>query len=185
MDAIEAIRTRRSVGKVKPEAPAKEDIALLLDLAVQAPNHHLTEPWRFCVLAGRAREELGRALEAALAATGEADEAKLAKERAKPLRAPVVIVVSAKPGKDEIETHENRMAAAAAVENLLLAAHASGLGAMWRTGDTMYSPQVSQYLGLALGEMVLASVYVGYPDMPLRPGRRTAAVQFTTWRGWE
>src|SRR4051794_16216479 len=59
MDVLEAIRTRRSVGKVGPERPPRELIEQLLEAATAAPNHHLTEPWRLIVLAGRTREELG------------------------------------------------------------------------------------------------------------------------------
>ena len=185
MDVFEAIRTRRSIGKVKPDRPPKTDIERLLEYAVWAPNHRLTEPWRFRVVAGEARVALGKALEAALRATGETHAALLEKERAKPLRAPVVIVVSALPGQDEIETAENRSATAAAVQNILLAAHAGALGAYWRTGETIYSKEVAAHLGLAPNETVIAAVYVGYPDMALKEGRRTkTAKDVTTWLGW-
>jgi nitroreductase len=185
MDVFEAIRTRRSIGKLKAERPPAQDIKRLLELAVWAPNHHLTEPWRFYVLAGAARQEMGEALEAALKAGGETDSAKLAAERAKPLRAPVVILVTCKPGKDWIEAAENKAATAAAVQNILLAAHAIGLGAQWRTGQTIYAKQVADRLGLEAGEEVIAAVYLGYPDMPLKEGRRLKSVeQVTTWHGW-
>lgn len=185
MDLFEAIRSRRSIGKVKAERPSAQDIRRLLELATWAPNHHLTEPWRFHVLAGTARQDMGKALEAALKASGETEAAKLQAERATLLRAPVVIVVTCKPGKHGIETKENTAATAAAVQNILLAAHAMGLGAQWRTGQTIYAKEVSQHLGLEPGEEVMAAVYLGYPDMPLREGRRTKSPdQLTTWRGW-
>lgn len=185
MDVFEAIRTRRSVGKVKPERPAAEDVRKLLALATWAPNHHLTEPWRFHVIAGAAREDMGRTLEAALRASGETDPGKLEKERTKPLRAPVVIVVTSKPGQDEIETRENRAATAAAVQNILLGTHTMGLGAQWRTGETIYSTQLAAYLNLEPGEEVTAAIYVGYPDVPVKAGRRAKSVDdVTTWRGW-
>ncbi len=68
MDALEAIETRCSVGKVKPERPPRALIERLVQAATHAPNHFRTQPWRFLVLAGPAREELGRAMARALAA---------------------------------------------------------------------------------------------------------------------
>ena len=62
METLEAIATRRSIGKVKPDRPPRELIERMLEAAVQAPNHHVTEPWRFFVLAGQAGEEMGRVM---------------------------------------------------------------------------------------------------------------------------
>src|SRR4051812_17352003 len=67
VDVLEAIRTRRSIGKVGPERPPRELIERLLEAATAAPNHHLTEPWRLIVLAGPARDELGEVTARSLA----------------------------------------------------------------------------------------------------------------------
>lgn len=66
---LEAIRARRSAGRVRAECPPKALIEQLLEAATWAPNHRLTEPWRFFVLAGEAREELGEAIARSLATT--------------------------------------------------------------------------------------------------------------------
>ena len=99
MSVFEAIRQRRSIGKVKSDLPPREKIERMLEAATYAPNHHTVEPWRFIVLAGPAREPLGQLMEQSLRAkmleTGsEKAQAALAKERNKPLRAPVLIAVA-------------------------------------------------------------------------------------------
>src|SRR6195952_926267 len=98
MSVFDAIRSRRSIGKVKPDRPSREKIERMLEAATYAPNHHTTEPWRFYVLSGTARNELGELMEQSLRhrlveTKSEKAQAALAKERNKPLRAPVVIAV--------------------------------------------------------------------------------------------
>src|SRR5215207_7751036 len=99
MDVLEAIRTRRSYGRMTEDRPPREVIERILDAAICAPNHYLTAPWRFVVLTGEARDALGRAQHAALRRTLAAPDspehgAALEKEQATPLRSPVVVVVS-------------------------------------------------------------------------------------------
>ncbi len=191
MDTLEAIRTRRSVGKVKPERPPKELIERLLDAAVHAPNHHLTEPWRFIVLAGKAREDLGRVMADVLRQgmenpAGEDEREKLAKEALKPLRAPVVIVVAAKRSDNpKAIAVEDVEATAAAMENILLAAHDLGLGAMIRTGDPAYDARVKGFFGLDPEDHLAGFIYVGFPAVELGPSRRKPASEVTEWRGWD
>lgn len=191
METLEALATRRSVGKVKPDRPPRELIERMLEAAVRAPNHHLTEPWRFFVLAGTAREELGRVMAEALRQhlddpEGEPGHAQLVKEAEKPLRAPVLIVVAAKQSNNpKVIPIEDVEATAAAVENLLLAAHDLGLGAMWRTGDAAYDPGIKAHFGLEPGDHLAGFVYVGYPDKEFSPTRRTPVAEKTEWMGWD
>ena len=183
MQLLEGIYQRSSIGKVRLDAPPRAEIEAILEAAVQAPNHRVTEPWHFFVLTGKSREKLGEFMEALLMRKKpESNEEERARERAKPLRAPVLIVVTSAPGKDEIETVENFAATAAAVENLLLAAHARGLAAQWRTGDPAYSAEVKQWLGVSDDTAITAIVYVGYADMDPKPRRRVPAVEKTEWR---
>src|SRR5207244_3779397 len=108
-----------------------------------APNHRLTEPWRFVVFAGDARLELGEAMARVQAANSDTlpTPGDLERTRAKPLRAPVVIAVAVEPSPGpRVVEMEEVAAGAAAVQNMLLAAHALGLGAIWRTGDAAYDP---------------------------------------------
>ncbi len=184
---LAAIRGRRSVGRVAPEPPPREVVAELIEAAVCAPNHHLTAPWRFVVLAGDARAELGAAHAAAIARRRpDAAAEALSKEAARLERAPVVIVCVVVAGDDPLQAREDRDAVAAGVQNLLLAAHARGLAAMWRTGAMADEPEVRSALGLGDHEAIVAFVYLGRPVAPPPPrddpGRR--AEEATQWRGW-
>ena len=102
----EAIRSRRSIDLFEPDPPGTERLLEAIDLARWAPNHRLTEPWRFIVLSGDARNGLGEAMGAAAAAKAadpEAGERARAKAVGKPLRAPYVIAVYADPNPAELE----------------------------------------------------------------------------------
>ena len=176
MDTLQAIQTRHSIGKVKTDAVPRDVIEKLLNAAVQAPNHYEVRPWRFVVLTGNGRNQLGEVMAQSFKARFPqlADEA-LNKERAKPLRAPVLIAVGVdKPTESKVLEIENICATAAACENILLAAHALGLAAQWRTGDAARDPNVKKFLGFAEDQHILAFLYIGYseiiPDSAPRPG---------------
>jgi nitroreductase len=188
MDVIQAIETRQSMGRVKQESVPGELVERILDSAIHAPNHRLTEPWRFHVFTGKGRGELAR-VRAEIArlqaeADGESEEmaaGRISRERKKAFRAPVVIAVISKAGRDEVETLENYAACAAAVQNMQLTAHALGLATMWRTGSVVYHDRMREFFGLEEGDTMVAHLYVGYPDMGERPRRRGAARERTTW----
>ena len=190
MNVLEAIRTRRSIGKVRPERPPREAIEAIIEAATWAPNHRLTEPWRFFVVAGDARRELGEAMARGQAArrTGDGGDSRAdyALAAAKPLRAPVVIAVAVEPASGpKVVEIEEVAAGAAAVQNMLLAAHALGLAAMWRTGEPSYDPAVKAFFGLAPTAHLLGFVYVGYPDMAVPERARRPASEVTCWLGWD
>jgi len=183
---LEAIASRRSVGRVLPDPVPREAVEVLLEAAVSAPNHHLTAPWRFVVLAGDARREVGEAHARAVArAKPDLPPAGLAKEATRLERAPVVIAAIVLGTHDPVQAREDRDAVAAAIENILLAAHGTGLGAMWRTGVMVDEPEVREALGLGPGDAIVGFVYVGRPagpppERPPRPEVGTVAA----WRGW-
>ncbi|TVR70786.1 MAG: nitroreductase [Sphaerobacteraceae bacterium] len=183
---LDAINNRRSVGKVTEEIPPTEHIQTMLEAAITAPNHHHTEPWRFFVLTGDARLGLGDALvEDRL--SGEEDpssipEAVIEKTRQKPLRAPVVIGVAVQPQqRAKVWEVEEVCSTAAAIQNMLLAAHSLGLATMWRTGDPCYSEPVKQFFGLGEEDTLLGMIYVGYPASEPAARNRTPVDQVTTW----
>jgi nitroreductase len=188
MDVIHAIETRRSIGRVKQDPVPRDLIERILESAVHAPNHRITEPWRFHVFTGKGRGELARvrAEIARLQAEAEGEDEELAagrisRERKKAFRAPVVVAVICESGRDEVETLENYAACAAAVQNMLLTAHALGLGAMWRTGPVAYHDHMREFLDLEEGDKVVAHLYLGFPDMGERPRRRAPAKEKTVW----
>lgn len=187
METLEAILTRRSIPRCATDRiPDRATIGKLLDAAVRAPNHHLTEPWRFIVLAGDALKALGDAM-----AEGNARQRKDPEAiRSKPQRAPIIITIVGRPKThvarvSEIEEHH---AAGAAMQNILLAAHDLGLAAMIRTGPAAEMPEVRDHLGIGPEEGISGFIYVGYPaeGTEARPlTRRTPAEDLTEWRGWE
>jgi nitroreductase len=184
MDVIEALRARRSIGRVAGEV-AEDRIRELIELAVSAPNHRLTEPWRFTIVRGAARERLGKIwAEIAgrdLPLTGEDREAALEREAGKMSRAPVVIVASVRTDPDPVTAVEDFAATAAAVENILLGAAGFGLGAMWRTGDAAYAPEVKAFLGLEATDRIVAFVYLGEPAGDPAPAKPRNAEAATRW----
>ena len=191
MSIFEIIKQRRSIGKVTSQLPTREQIERTLQAATHAPNHHKVEPWRFFVLAGQARQELGEILVASLTArledtTSDKAQAMLTKERNKPLRAPVLIVVaslhSTQPNVLDIENIE---ATAAATQNMLLTLEEMGLAAQWRTGEAAYDPQVKRWLGLAQEDTIVAFLYIGFPAIDSTERTPTPSTAKTTWLGWD
>jgi nitroreductase len=183
METLEAIYTRQSIGQVKPDPVPRELIEKILSAAVQAPNHYKVRPWRFVVLTGAGREKLGEVMaQSTKAAKPEATEEDLQKDREKPLRAPVVIAVAVdKPALTKVKDIENLCAAAAAVQNMLLAAHALGLAAIWRTGPSATDPAIKQFFGWEVDQHLIGFVYLGYPQSELTPSTRPSFEDRTTW----
>src|SRR5438874_1951839 len=128
MSAFETIKSRRSIGKMTEQRPTRKQIERILEAATHAPNHHKVEPWKFFVLAGRTRAELGAIMASSLAkhlgdATNDKTQALLNKEQNKLLRSPVVLVVAAEQShQPNVLSIENIEAVAAAVQNMLLTA---------------------------------------------------------------
>lgn len=187
MDVLKAIRTRRSVGRVKPDPVEQDKINVVLEAATWAPNHHRTEPWKFFVLRGEGRRPLGRTL-AKIAqeeskAEGGADEQKIKQAMQKPFRAPVIIAVACIPHLENSKVHkiEEQAAVSAAIQNMLLAAHSLGLGAIWRTGRQCYHPEMKKLFGLGPEDELLGFIYLGYPEADPPSRERTSYVEKTVW----
>jgi nitroreductase len=182
---LEIIRNRRSIGRMTEEVPDRALIEQLIETAVWAPNHHLTQPWRFFVLSGDGRNALGRAI-GEHEANGHDDPVRAETARAsgarKPLRAPYVIAVASEPIHDghtpDIEEHA---ATAAAAQNILLAAEALGLAAMWRSGAAAFAPEVYRLFGLSEHAQIIGFIYVGYPAMEKPSRERKPADEVTQW----
>ncbi|GBD42272.1 Putative NAD(P)H nitroreductase YdjA [bacterium HR39] len=176
MDAIEAILTRRTVPIPKLGEPGPDDATLDLWLrcAAAAPDHGRLVPFRFLVVRGEGRGRLGELFARAHAEErpdeGEAQREKL---RTNPTRVPLVLIAWAdvRPDHPKIPEIEQIEATAAAVENLLIAVHASGFAAKWATGFPAYSPAVRRGLGLPETGRIVAILYIGTPisDQPIPP----------------
>jgi nitroreductase len=174
---IDAIRSRRTIKKMEiDKAPADDQIMTIIEAATWAPNHHLTEPWRFVIVTGEGRRKLGDALAQGLSSSGaRPTPERIEQERGKPMSAPVIVVLISCPKRGEnIVPQEEMVAAGAALQNMLLAAHSLDLGSMVRTGASSYSAEVRDALGLKESETLVGMVYLGHPSGPLPLGKRGA-----------
>ena len=165
MDAITALHTRLSTPRLTEPGPDADQLDILLRAALRAPDHGILRPWRFVVLQGEQRQRLGEIfVEAQLHDDPAADAATLDKLRANPLRAPTIIAVVAQTDPDSrIPVIEQVMAVAAATQNMMVAAHALGIGAMWRTGRMAEHPLVKQRIGFSSKDEIVAWLYLGTP----------------------
>jgi nitroreductase len=169
MDALEAVLTRQSVAPAFLREPGPDDVALerILAAGACAPDHGRLRPWRFIVIRGPARERLGEVfVEALLKRQPDAPEAAIEQERARPLRAPLLIAVAARIAREhpKIPEIEQILSTAAAAQNILLAAHAQGFGAKWLTGANAYDDHVKSALGLAPDDRMLGFIHLGTVD---------------------
>ncbi|GIP23414.1 nitroreductase [Paenibacillus sp. J22TS3] len=187
MNVSEAIRNRRSIGKVKQDDIPVETIERILEAGTWAPNHRLTEPWKFFVHRGEGRQLIGNAMaDIALEKYEDpnSEEAHKAVETAqsRPFRSPVIITVAVTPSdKKGVVEIEEYGAVFAAIQNMLLEIHSLGLGAVWRTGDPCYHTKMNEHFGLRPQDKVLGFIYLGEPDVSDLTGKRTPFQEKTVW----
>ncbi|GAA5136462.1 nitroreductase family protein [Alloalcanivorax gelatiniphagus] len=165
MDTLTALTHRVSVPRLTEPGPTPDQLRQLLAAAIRAPDHGMLRPWRFIVLQGEQRERLADVMEwRLLKRQPDADPNARENLRGKALRAPTVIVAVAEITENhKIPAWEQVLAVGAAVQNIMVAAHALGLGAMWRTGDLANDPDVKPRLGFADKDQVVGFVYLGTP----------------------
>lgn len=163
MNALEALHTRSSNPRLSDPAPDASALENIYKAAFRAADHAVLRPWRFLVISGSARERLGDLFaEAASLADPAVSEEKLQSLRMKPLRAPMILVTICSPKEHpKVPMIEQELSAAAATQNMLLAAYAQDIGAIWRTGAMAYDRTVMRGLGLAPNETITAFVYLG------------------------
>tara|TARA_Y100001949_G_scaffold141086_1_gene123191 strand:- start:331 stop:876 length:546 start_codon:yes stop_codon:yes gene_type:complete len=161
MDALEALTRRVSVPVLSGPDVTDEQIETLIVAALRAADHAWLRPSRYLVVRGDALNRLGEVFASTESST--ADEARLHRLRSMPLRAPLIIVaITAISHHPKVPETEQLMSTAAGVQNILNAAWAMGLGAVWRTGNLAYHPDVHKGLGLAKNEKLTGFVYVGH-----------------------
>lgn len=178
------ITTRRSIRQLEPRPLDRSEIEPLLEAAVAAPNHRLTQPWRFYVLGPAARHAFGLALGNRKARKQQDPEAAravrdrtAAEHRDLPCMIAVAMVLSDSP-----ETREEDYAAVMmAVQNLMLAAVGRGLGTHLKTGAVMDDPDARAAVGVSPGERIVATINVGVPAEVPPPRERQPAAAFTRW----
>jgi nitroreductase len=168
MDAIEAIATRRTVGKLIEPAPNADALGRAFAAAMTAPDHKRLRPWRFLVIEGDARKALGALMARSLKSRKpETSVEDMEREQAKSLRAPMIIAAIARLKADTgIPEVEQVLAVGAATQNLMLALHAQGFGTAWKTGAGAYDPAVRSGMGLAADERIIGLIYAGTISAP-------------------
>lgn len=186
MDAITAINQRTSVRRFRSDPVPREVVERLLDSAVRAPNHKLTEPWRFTVLTGRAKDRFAeiqakhRLKRFSDPATPEA-LAGADKVRRESREIPVYIVAMAAVNVDEITREEDYAATMMAVANLMIAAESLGLGTYLKSGGVMRDPELVELAGVPEGFRVVGLISLGFPAEQDPPRRRKPAAELTRW----
>jgi len=184
MRPTEAIQNRRTIKRFTDRPVSRQEVETLLAAASLAPNHRLTQPWRFYVLGPEARQGYGlalgdrkaRKLEDPGAARAMRDTVA-AEHRALPGMIAVAVVTNENPEIRE----EDYAATMMAIENLALAAVELGLGTAFKTGAVMSDPAARSAVGIGEGERIVAIVNVGEPAEVPPPKKREPASTFTTW----
>lgn len=181
MDALDLLLKRESAAKLADPGPNEEQLELMLQAAVRAPDHGRLRPWVFVVVPGDRRERFGEIMAQSLQRRKpDASPEMMQRERQKALRAPTIVVIAARPKSTErIPEIEQVLSAGAAAQNIMLAAYALGFGAMWRTGDAAYDDDVKTALGLLPSDRIVGFIYLGSPQGGAAPAPRPAANDFT------
>jgi nitroreductase len=167
MELEEAIRTRRTHKAYGPEPVDRATLDELLELARWAPNHNLTNPWRFRVVGPEALARLK-------AAAGPEGAAKLD-------RAPTLVVASVVQTGHEVQDGEDVCAAACAAYIVLLAAHGRGLAGYWRTPAVLGTAEGRAAVGVPDGERMLGLIHLGRPRQVREPPERAPTDQYVTY----
>ena len=145
--------------------PAPDDAQLkqIIEIAMHAPDHGRIQPYRFISIRGDARRKLSTVFgEAVKRRDPDVSDDYLKKQKDKPLRSPlIVVVVASLIESQKIPEIEQMLSAGAAAHNILLASKAMGFGSIWLTGDNAFDPYVFNALGLADNEKIIGFIYIG------------------------
>lgn len=164
MELFEALTTRSSAASLTEPGPSPEQLARLLEAAARAPDHGRLKPWRLIVLDEAMRHAFAEAAVAARRGRLPApNDEQLRVEREKIWRSPTVVVVGCAVDRNnsKIPEIEQILAAGAAAQNLMLAAHGLGLGVMWKTGPAAYDAGVKAAVGLRSDDHIVAIMHLG------------------------
>jgi len=170
MDVEKAIRTRRTHKAFASQPVEREVLDELFELARWAPNHHLTNPWRFRVLGQQTRAQLM-----------ELAEAEEPGSAVKLQRAPTLVAVSALQTYDAAQDREDLLATAVAAYLVLLGAHARGLAGYWRTVPLLDHVRGREILGLPDTETPVGLLYLGSPVQEQRTPERAPVAEVVTF----
>ncbi len=184
MNALDALHNRISCPLLEEPGPTAGQLDNLFRAALRSPDHGALKPWRFLLISGEQRQQLGELyLEAALQKNPELSPERQEKTRSMPLRAPTMIVVIARLcDHPKVPQSEMLVSAGCAAQNILLAAHAQGIGAMWRTGELAYDAHVKSGLGLTDNEALVGYIYLGTPSRTRKVPQLVQEEYVQTWQ---
>jgi nitroreductase len=178
MELSEIIRSRRSIGAFNDQPVSLDLVQDLLEMAVYAPNHRMTEPWRFILIAGGGRERYS-AIRRDMVLDGMQDKSEAERQQAaegtyrKFMAIPMYLMVAMQPHSNPEICEEDYAACACVIQNFLLLAWEKGLGTCWKTFKE--DPRLRDYLGLRHDERVVGIIHVGYPAEAVQTGKRQPA----------
>lgn len=182
MDALKNLLSRKSHNKLIAPAPSEEQLEVLFNAALRAPDHGMLRPWRYRVFSGESLERLGDFFaQAAVKDDPELSALKLEKIRSKPSRAPMVVVASVCLVDNPKVPHvEQILSAGASVQNLMVAAHFQNIGAMWRTGSLAFNSHLMELLAFSDDEIIVGFIYLGTEEGPKRNVKPFDIADFVT-----
>lgn len=162
-EALALLLSRKSHNKLVLPAPTEQQLKIMFKAALRAPDHAQLKPWRYRVYQGEALLQLASIfVQASTTADPSISPEKAQKIEAKAMRAPLVVVASVclveHPKVPEIE---QILSSGASVQNLLMAAHFQGVGAIWRTGELAFNSHLGELLDFAENEIVTGFIYLG------------------------
>lgn len=186
MELFEAIIGRRTIHEFRADPVPRADLERMLQAATWAPNHKLTNPWEFYVFSSHVKERLAH-LRAEMKRKKHPDpdsaQAKRSYDRAygEMTAVPYVVLVCQREDPDEFRREEDLLAVGCAVQNLMLAGHALGLGTFWGTGPLARHPETFRLLGVPQGRKGVGLIFVGYPAAAPRAPERLPVSAVTHW----
>ena len=172
MDSLSLLLTRQSMPNLQAPAPDKSALDNIISAGMRAPDHAGLQPWHFVVAENDGLTRLSELFVSTLA--DDVEEAKRAKVKKMPFRAPMIIVISTRyQPHDKVPLKEQLVTAGCCAHAMQMAAFSLGYGAMWRTGDLAYNEQVKAGLGIEPEDDLVGFLYVGTPskEMVIKPGK--------------
>jgi nitroreductase len=180
MNALELLLERQSDSKLTTPGPTSEQLEIIKQAALRAPDHAALKPWQFILVEGDAREKLGEIYYQA-ALKNNADEKTLERAKELPLRAPLIIICIAKyKPHAKVPRIEQVQSAGCAVMAMQQAAFAQGLAGVWRTGSYAQDEYVKQALKLSTDDELVGFLYLGSKVNDIKKSRNIDANDYFT-----
>ena len=182
MIVTKAIRSRRTIFRFKPDSISDDNLEQILSYGIWAPNHHLTEPWRFIVLGQNTKETLAQRYRQIQVDKAILKNNELTEEQKqliadagyrKFISKPTIVAISSLQEGDSQRQREDYAAVCCAIQNIQLAAWSIGVGIQWSTGPITLEPNTYQLLGIDFdNEYMVGFLYMGYPQVTPEPKRK-------------